>query len=122
MASAREHSGPRGPCGFVEVADVAEPGAHAVPTRAGLVHQLQLVESKRLKIATQIGIRALMAEQPGSRDHLNQFSTFRAGTRLNSETLSVTQTASRARACAAISMSYAPIGVPFLSRDTRIEA
>lgn len=51
-----------------------------------------------------------------------QFSTFSAGTRLNSLRLSVTQTASIARACAAISMSWAPIGVPFLSSATRIAA
>ena len=54
--------------------------------------------------------------------HLSQFSTFRAGTRLNSVTLSVTQIASMARACAAINMSWAPIGVPRFSRATRIEA
>ena len=54
--------------------------------------------------------------------HLSQFSTFKAGTRLNSATLSVTQTASMARACAAISMSCALIGVPFFSSATRRDA
>lgn len=54
--------------------------------------------------------------------HLNQFSTLSAGTRLNFATLSVTHTASMARACAAISMSCAPMGVPFFSSATRIAA
>src|SRR5437899_5391731 len=58
----------------------------------------------------------------GGPPHFTQVSTFRAGTRLNSATLSVTHTASIARACAAISMSCAPIGVPFLSGPTRIDA
>jgi hypothetical protein len=48
---------------------------------------------------------------PG-RPHPSQFSTLSTGTRLNSATLSVTHTASRARACAAISMSCAPMGCP----------
>ena len=48
-----------------------------------------------------------------------QFSAFSAGTRLNSVKLSVTQTASIARACAAISMSCAPIGVLFFPSATR---
>ena len=56
------------------------------------------------------------------RRYLSQFSTLRADTRLNSATLSVTQTAPSARACAAISMSCAPIGVPFFSSATRIAA
>jgi hypothetical protein len=52
----------------------------------------------------------------------SQFSTLSAGTRLNSATLSVTHTASIARACAAISMSCAPIRAPFFSNATRIAA
>lgn len=56
------------------------------------------------------------------RAYRNQFSTLREGTRLNSATLSVTHTASIARAWAAISMSWAPIGVPFFSNATRIAA
>lgn len=58
----------------------------------------------------------------GSGRQRSQFSTFSAGTRLNSATLSVTHTASSARACAAISMSWAPTGVPFFSNATRIAA
>ena len=54
--------------------------------------------------------------------YLSQFSTFSTGTRLNSETLSVTQVASIARACAAINMSWALIGVPLFSSAMRIEA
>lgn len=52
----------------------------------------------------------------------SQFSTLSAGTRLNSAVLSVTQTASRARAWAAISMSFAPIGVPLRSSAVRMAA
>jgi hypothetical protein len=54
--------------------------------------------------------------------YASQFSTLRAGTRLNSATLSVTHTASIARACAAINMSFAPMGVPFFSSAVRMAA
>jgi hypothetical protein len=63
-----------------------------------------------------------LADSADPLGYLSQFSTLKAGTRLNSATLSVTHTASMARACAAISMSCAPIGVPFRSSVTRIEA
>jgi len=48
-----------------------------------------------------------------------QFSTTSDGTRENSRTLSVTSTASRARACAAIQVSLAPIGKPWRSSRAR---
>lgn len=78
------------------------------------------------RLTTSGQVRHAVASPDGkyvaSPAHLSQFSTFSAGTRLNSATLSVTQTASMARACAAINMSCAPIGVPLFSRATRIEA
>ena len=80
------------------------------------VHVIHLFKEPRL-----FAFRELRQEVPDP-PHFTQFSTFRAGTRLNSATLSVTHTASIARACAAISMSCAPIGVPFLSRVTRMDA
>src|SRR5262249_4893313 len=55
-------------------------------------------------------------------DQSSQFSTFRPCTRLNSVTFAVTQTARSVRACAAMSRSFAPIGVPKFSRAARISA
>jgi uncharacterized protein len=46
---------------------------------------------------------------------LSQFSVMRPGTRVNSDSLSVTTTAPNARPWAAIQKSFAPIGVPPLS-------
>lgn len=60
---------------------------------------------------------------PGLLSHGDsQFSTVRPGTRLNSLTLSVTSTAPRASACAAIHRSLPPIGVPCRSSPERILA
>jgi len=98
--------------------DRPQPGHDVIRTGTNQVCRLQVVDSTSPQSRTRTGVR-IFAPVP---DHLSQFSTFRAGTRWNSATLSVTQTASRARAWAAISMSCAPIGVPFFSSATRIEA
>ena len=50
----------------------------------------------------------------------SQFSRLKPGTRENSRSLSVTSVASIARACAAIQVSFAPIGVPWRSSRARI--
>jgi len=50
----------------------------------------------------------------------SQFSSLRSGTRSNSRVLSVTRTASRNSAYAAMRKSMAPIGVPFSFRCLRI--
>jgi hypothetical protein len=66
-------------------------------------------------------IKTRLAVDPGRRPcHPIHFSTSSLGTRSNSATLSVTPTALIARACAAISMSLAPMGVPRRSRAARI--
>lgn len=49
-----------------------------------------------------------------------QFSNPNPATRLNSLSLSVTTTAPRARACAAIHRSLAPMGMPWRSSAARI--
>ena len=68
------------------------------PTGAGLVHQLQVVDLNGLNshTHTRVGTEECRTPRAG-RHYLTQFSTFGAGIRLNSATLSVTQTASMAR-------------------------
>ena len=64
-----------------------------------------------------------LSPAPGLLNHGDsQFSTARPGTRLNSLTLSVTSTAPRASACAAIHRSLPPIDVPCRSSPARIRA
>lgn len=91
-------------------------------TRMNLVHQLQLVGSKRLKIATQTGIRTVMAEQPWFPGSPQPGLDLQSGYPL--EFGDVVGDADRVEGARVRrnSMSYAPIGVPFFSWDTRIEA
>lgn len=78
-----------------------------------------------VKLVAQVAHASLRCRgpTPGLLSHGDsQFSTVRPGTRLNSLTLSVTSTAPRASACAAIHRSLPPIGVPCRSSPERILA
>lgn len=105
----------------------------AMATRTPKAKSLSALKLNTSSLTHETGRRPLRAgEARGSEScadglrliaaYLSQFSTLSAGTRLNSETLSVTQIASIARACAAINMSWALRGVPLFSSATRIAA